>query len=187
MTENNDYSLIQACLRGEAFGFEELLNRYKNRIFSFAMRMVKNSEDAEDIAHEAFIKAFRSLNSYNSDYPFITWLFKITHNKCLDFLRVKKPNIISFDDDNVHFEPEDTNDSPEKALNLKIEYEEAENLLMSLPLLYRETLLLQYREDMTCKQISEIMGIPEGTVKIRLFRGKAMIKERFKTPENITR
>ncbi len=181
MTENNDYHLVQACLRGEAFGFEELLNRYKNRIFSFALRMVKNSEDAEDIAHEAFVKAFRSLNSYNSDYPFITWLFKITHNKCLDFLRAKKPNIISFDDDNVHFEPEHPNDSPENTLDLKIEYEQAENLLMSLPLLYREILLLQYREDMTCKQISEIMRIPEGTVKIRLFRGKAIIREKFKT------
>jgi RNA polymerase sigma-70 factor, ECF subfamily len=184
MTENNDNSLIQACLRGEAFGFEELLNRYKNRIFTFAYRLVKNAEDAEDIAHEAFVKAFRSLNSYNSDYPFITWLFKITHNKCIDFLRLKKPNIISFDDENVHYEPEDPNDSPEKALNFKLEYEEAENLLMSLPLLYRETVLLQYRENMTCKEISEIMMIPEGTVKIRLFRGKAIIRKRLETLES---
>ena len=181
MTENNDYYLVQSCLKGEASGFEQLLNRYKNRIFSFACRMVKNSEDAEDIAHEAFVKAFRSLSSYNSDYLFITWLFKITHNKCLDFLRSKKPNFISLDDDDVYFEPEHPSDSPENALDLKIEYEQAENLLMSLPLLYREALLLQYREDMTCKQISEIMRIPEGTVKIRLFRGKAIIKEKLKT------
>ena len=176
--ENTDIPLIQRCLANDSGAFEELLNRYKNQIFSFIFRMIRNPEDAEDLAQDTFIKAFRGLNSYNPSYPFITWLFRIAHNTCVDFLRAKKPQILSIDDENTP-DIADGPDSTHKTVELKLQQEDAEKLLAALPPLYSEVLLLQFREDMPIHQIAEILQIPEGTVKVRLFRAKALIRKRL--------
>ncbi|MCX5785203.1 MAG: RNA polymerase sigma factor [Elusimicrobia bacterium] len=176
--ENTDIPLIQRCLANDSGAFEVLLDRYKKQIFSFIFRLIRNPEDAEDLAQDTFIKAFRNLNSYNSSYPFITWLFRIAHNTCVDFLRAKKPQTLSIDDENTP-DIADGPDSTHKTVELKLQQEEAEKLLAALPPLYSEVLLLQFREDLPIKQIAEILQIPEGTVKVRLFRAKALIRKRL--------
>jgi len=181
--ENKDLSLIQRCLANDSGAFEELLNRYKNQIFSFIFRMIRNPEDAEDLAQDTFIKAFRGLNSYNPSYPFITWLFRIAHNTCVDFLRAGKPQTLSIDDENTP-DIADGPDSTHTAVDLKLRQEDAEKLLATLPPLYSEILLLQFREDMPIRQIAEILQIPEGTVKVRLFRAKALIRKKLEFAEN---
>ena len=177
--ENTDPPLIRRCLANDAAAFEELLNRYKNQIFSFILRLVRNPEDAEDLAQETFVKAFRGLNSYDTSRPFISWLFRIAHNTCVDFLRAKKPQALSIDDENTPDIP-DGPDSTHKTVELKIQQEEAEKLLAGLPPLYSEVLLLQFREEMPMRQIAEILQLPEGTVKVRLFRAKALIRKRLR-------
>ncbi|MFH1619480.1 MAG: RNA polymerase sigma factor [bacterium] len=177
---DNDFILVRRCLDNDTTAFEELLNRHKNRIFSFILRIIRNQEDAEDLAQETFIKAFRGLHSYNPAYPFITWLFRIAHNACMDFLRARKPQALSIDADN----PPDlpcAADSIGTAVDFTLRHEETEKLLASLPTIYAEILLLQYREDMTGQQIADVMQIPEGTVKVRLFRAKALMRNKLET------
>ncbi|HEY5038072.1 MAG TPA: sigma-70 family RNA polymerase sigma factor, partial [bacterium] len=82
-------------MRNEPEAFRRLLDRYKNRVFSLIYRMVQNPSDAEDLAQESFLKAFRNLRSYDPSRPFLTWLFKITHNTTIDFLRAQKPQALS--------------------------------------------------------------------------------------------
>ncbi len=178
--ETNDSVLIQRCLENDPQAFECILNNHKNRIYSFMLRMTGNARDAEDIAQETFIKAFRNLKSYNSSYSFSAWLFGIARNGCIDFLRSKKRGVVSIDDENFKEIP-DTANLIEEEVDCKIQQEKAEELIMSLPELYREVLLLSYKEELKGREIAEILRIPEGTVKVRLFRAKAFMKERLKT------
>lgn len=179
MANETDALLVRRCLGGDTSAFEKLLDCYKNQVFSLILRMVGNPQDAEDIAQETFIKAFRKLDTYDPSYPFITWLFRIAHNSCVDMLRARKPRSISLDDDDAPLEIADKSDSVEEAVGLKLEREQLERLLAELPPLYREALLLQYREGLSGREMASVLGIPEGTVKIRLFRAKALLRARL--------
>lgn len=179
MANETDALLVRRCLGGDASAFEELLDSYKNQVFSLILRMVGNPQDAEDIAQETFIKAFRKLETYDPSYPFITWLFRIAHNSSVDFLRARKPQAISIDDEDSPLEIEDKSDSVEAAVGQKLEREHIERLVASLPPLYREILLLQYQENLTGRELAEVLQIPEGTVKVRLFRAKALMRAKL--------
>ena len=181
MVDTND--LVRRCLEGDESAFEQLLDCYKDRIFSFILRLVQNQADAEDIAQTVFVKAFRNLQSYDQSRPFISWLFRIAHNCCIDFLRSKKEHV-SIDDEDHPIDIEDMSISTENVVARNFEQREAEALLASLPPLYREVLMLQYREDMGCSEIAVALGIPEGTAKARLFRARAALLEKMK-PEKV--
>jgi RNA polymerase sigma-70 factor (ECF subfamily) len=144
--------------------------------------MVQNPADAEDLAQESFLKAFKSLRSYDPSRPFLTWLFKITHNTTIDFLRAKKPQALSIHDEDNPIDLEDSRESPEELLETASQKERVEKLLDSLPLLYRQVLVLRHMEELDYREIGRIIGIPEGTVKIRLFRARElMLKKLEKT------
>ena len=180
MNHNHDILPVQRCLEGDTQAFAEIIDRYKNRIFSFTCRILQNTEDAREITQETFIKAFRSLNSYNPQYPFISWLFRIAHNSCIDYLRARAPHTLSIDDETSPIELEDFSCDCEEYVEFRLRQEEIEKLLASLAPLYREAILLQYKEDLTCREIAEVLQIPEGTAKIRLFRAKAILRKKLK-------
>ncbi|MFA5161931.1 MAG: RNA polymerase sigma factor [Elusimicrobiales bacterium] len=174
-----DERVLDNCLRGDEAAYEELLNIHKNRIFSFILRFAAAPEDAEDIAQTVFLKVFANLASYDRRRPFMTWLFAIAHNCCMDHLRKKRPEQLSLDDEERPLEIEDPSSSTEAAAARNFEHEEAEALLARLPPLYREALLLQYREGMGCSEIAAVLGVPEGTVKARLFRARALLMKKM--------
>ena len=169
-----EIELIRRCLGGENAAFAGILEIYQDRIYSFALRLLKNPQAAEDAAQETFVKSFRGLSSYDKTYPFASWLFRIAHNACMDALRAGN-RTVSMDD-------EDFPDLPDSAPGTEIRVAEAmdaeriEALLASLPPLYSEVLLLQYREGMGPADIARVMSVPEGTVKARLFRAREMAK-----------
>lgn len=181
MADTATLQLIQRCLAQDEEACGELLDLYKNQIFTFILRMAGDAADAEDLAQETFIKAFTRLDSYKPEYPFITWLFKIAHNTCLDHFRAKKPQALSIDDEDIPIELEDMAAGPDRLTEWKLQTEETERLLSSLPPLYREAMLLQYRDELTCREIAEVTQVPEGTVKIRLSRAKAMLRGKLET------
>ena len=179
LKQNYDSHCVRRCLNGDPEAFQELLDQYKNQIFSFLYRIVQNPSDAEDLAQESFIKAFRNLASYDLAHPFITWLFKIAHNTAIDFMRAKKPQALSIDDDDNPIEVEDAGHSLEKVLDLTFQKKLIEKLLAAIPPLYREALILRHQEGLDYEKISQILQIPEGTVKIRLFRARDILKRKL--------
>lgn len=179
MPQTDSLQLVQRCIAQDEEACGELLDLYKNQIFTFVLRMAGNPADAEDIAQETFVKAFTHLESYNPEYPLITWLFKIAHNTCLDHLRARKPQALSINDEDAPIDIADSAAGPDTVTEWKLQTEDTERLLASLPPLYREALLLQYRDELTCREIAEIVQAPEGTVKIRLSRAKAMLREKM--------
>lgn len=174
-----DIIAIHRCLNNEPAAFRELLERYKNQIFSLIVRLVQNPSDAEDIAQDAFIKAFKNLSSYDSNYPFITWLFKIAHNTTIDFIRAKKPAMVSIHDDENPIDMEEPGQPLEGALDSVLQQAFLDKLLAALPHLYREALVLRHKEGLDLKEIAQVLQIPEGTVKIRLFRARDMLRQKL--------
>lgn len=172
-----DIELISRCLGGDNAAFAGILEIYQDRIYSFALRLLKDPQAAEDAAQEAFVKAFRGLSSYNKTYPFASWLFRIAHNACMDTLRAGG-RTVSMDDEDFPDLP-DASPGAEIRVAEAIDAERIEALLSSLPPLYSEVLLLQYREGMGPAEISRVLDVPEGTVKARSFRAREMVKAKL--------
>ena len=93
----NDSELIKKAKHGDAKAYEGLLKKYKNSVYNLVYRMVRDVQEAEDLTQEAFIKAFNSLTSFNEEYAFSTWLYKIATNNCIDFFRKRKLQTYSLD------------------------------------------------------------------------------------------
>jgi len=173
-----DIELVRRCLGGDNSAFAGILEIYQDRIYSFALRLLKDQHAAEDAAQETFVKAFRGLSSYNSAYPFSSWLFRIAHNVAMDVLRAGNKTV-SMDEEDFHELPDPAR-SVEDSVAASIDAARIEALLGSLPPLYSEALLLAYREDMGPAEIARVIGAPEGTVKARLFRARELVKKGLK-------
>ena len=172
-----DIELARRCLAGDHSAFAGILELYQDRIYSFALRLLKNEPAAEDAAQETFVKAYRSLSSYNSAYPFSSWLFRIAHNNCMDVLRAGG-KMVSIDGDDFPDLP-DTSQGVADIVAASVDSARIEALLASLPPLYSEVLLLQYREDLGPAEIARVINAPEGTVKARLFRARELVKTKL--------
>lgn len=166
--------LVKRCLGGDNTAFAGLLELYQDRIYSFALRLLKDPVAAEEAAQEAFVKAFRGLSSYNNAYPFSSWLFRIAHNACMDALRAGN-RTVSLDGEDFPDLP-DPSAGVEAKVSDSLDSEHIEAMLASLPPIYSEVLLLAYRENMGPAEIAAVTGAPEGTVKARLFRARELIK-----------
>lgn len=175
---DNDKELLGRCLAGDNASFGGVIDAYQDRIYGFALRLLQDPAAAEEAAQETFVKAFRALPSYNIDQPFAPWLFRIAHNSCMDALRAGGRT--------VSMDTEDFPDLPDKAQGVDeavgdaLDTARIEALLASLPTIYSEALLLQYREDMGPAEIARVTGVPEGTAKARLFRGRELIKAKLR-------
>lgn len=176
MMPETDIELLRRCLGGDNAAFAGIIEIYQDRVYSFALRLLKDQPAAEEAAQETLVKAFRGLSSYNSAYPFASWLFRIAHNVCMDALRAGG-RTVSLDGENFPDLPDPARFEDDVAEGLDSERIEA--LLASLPPLYSEALLLAYREDMGPAEIARIMGVPEGTIKARLFRARELIKAKL--------
>jgi len=173
-----DLDAVRRCLRGETSAFGELLKRYKLRVFSYLLRVVRNPSDAEDLAQETFLKAYGGLGSYDPLHPFLTWLFRIAHNCAVDFLRRRRPEELSLEGEEP-LEVPDPASSPERTAEAASAKDCVDQALACLPAPYREALVLRHKEGLDYRSMSEVLGIPEGTVKIRIFRGRDLLRKRL--------
>jgi RNA polymerase sigma-70 factor (ECF subfamily) len=183
----DDKELVARALEGDEPAFRELLERFRRPVFSLVYRMIGDREQAEDLAQESFVKAFNNLDSYNPNYRFSSWLFKIANNHAIDHLRRARLATVS-----IHGSPHAANaereeetrivleshdESPEQemlALELGSEIEEAIAQLRSD---YRTAVILRHIENRPYEEIAEIMEVPIGTVKTFLHRARAELRE----------
>lgn len=175
----DDAALVGRCLGGDNAAFDKLIDRYKRQVYSVIYRMVRNPADAEDIAQDSFIKAYRALPSYDDNYPFITWLFKIAHNTAIDHLRANKTQALSLDVEESPLEGECSDETLMESVDALSDKSMLDRALATLPPVYREILALRHQQEFSYSEISETLGIPEGTVKIRLFRARNLMKEKM--------
>ncbi len=185
-SKSEDMRLIKQALKGNQSAFEQLMKKYIGYTRNLVYRMISNREDMEDLTQEAFIKAFNSLDKFDSQFAFSTWLYKIATNNCIDYLRKKKLNTysidkdISSDDDNMQFEIPDSNYLPDRDIiddERKVILEKA---IEQLPARYKKVILLRHRDELEYEEIAKKLKLPIGTVKAHIFRGRELLNKYLK-------
>lgn len=175
-----DFVLVQKATKGDQKAYTELLDRYRDAIYFMLLKMVNNASDAEDLTIEAFGKAFKNIDQYAPNYAFSTWLFKIATNNCIDFIRKKKANTISLDqnDDEDDKAPTDIMANvldPEESLIKEQKLKLMRSIVSRLKPRYRKLIELRYFKEYSYDEISEELELPIGTVKAQLFRARELL------------
>jgi RNA polymerase sigma factor (sigma-70 family) len=175
-----DNEIISRVLQGEQSAYAELVNRYQNYVFTLILRMIKSREDAEEIAQDVFVKAFRSLADFRGESKFSTWLYTITNTTSITFLRKKKLEVHSLDNEKV-FEVADSKDSGLRA-NL-VEQKSRVNMVNEAIAMLSpddaEIITLFYKAEQNLEEISRILRLETNTVKVRLHRARTRLKEKM--------
>jgi len=180
-----DKQLIKKVKKGNHEAFSRLVDLYKSQVYNICLRMVKIPAEAEDLAQEAFIRAYTNIEKYEIDKKFSTWLYRIATNLSIDYLRKKRPSVYLDADlpgtEGVTAQSQLSSEEPLPEDKL-VQKEAGESLLdeiNQLPPKYRAALVLKYMEDLSIKEMSEILDIPVPTVKTRIHRGREALKERL--------
>jgi len=178
----NDSEIIDKVLSGDQQAYALLVDRYQNYVFTLALRFTKNREDAEEISQDIFIKAYRSLSDFRGAAKFSTWLYTIVNNTCISFLRKKKLEVHSLDNEKV-FEVADNQDSGMRAnmIEQKSKIAMVNKAIALLSTDDAEIITLFYKSEQTLEEISNILGLETNTAKVRLHRARARLKEKMET------
>jgi len=181
-----DYNLIEKAIKGDQSSYDRLMKKYYKLVHNLIYRMIYNKEDVEDLTQEAFIKAFNSLEKFDHQFAFSTWLYKIASNNCIDYLRKKKLNTISIDkefdseDEDLRFEIPDNDYKPDKNILDTERKKILEDAIESLPEKYKTVILLRHQDEMEYEEIAKKLSIPLGTVKAHIFRGRELLNRYLK-------
>ncbi len=170
MDETDAARLVLESRRGSKESFEKLLTLYEKPVFNVAYRILNDYEYARDVTQSVFLKAYENLDSFDQKYRFFSWIYRIAVNESINLRNSKRPlqNV-----KNERFEDQDT---PERALS-RMELEEVvQASLMSLEVDYRLVIVIRHFHDCTYRDISEILDIPEKTVKSRLFTARSLLR-----------
>jgi len=173
--------MIQAALRGDDRAYQKLMRKYHDQIFNFIYRMIHDREQVEDLTQEAFIKAFGSLRSFNEEFAFSTWLYKIATNNCIDYIRKRKLQMYSIDkpvesrDSEYTFELPDESSEADKSLISSQRAHLLREAIARLPEKYRRVIQLRHVEEKSYEEIAKNLKLPIGTVKAHIFRARELL------------
>ncbi|UTW63015.1 sigma-70 family RNA polymerase sigma factor [bacterium SCSIO 12741] len=183
-----DYQLVRRAVEdGDEKAYAEIMSRYREPIYYMLLKMVNNEIDAEDLTIEAFGKAFKRLHQYSPSHAFSTWLYKIATNNCIDFIRKKRGQTLSIDQEfgsdeggGYKVELPSSNLTPEEKTIKDQKIELMRQVVTYLKPRYRNLIELRYFKEYSYQEISEEVDIPLGTVKAQLFRAKELLYEILK-------
>lgn len=177
---------IMQVLKGDQSAYGEIVEIYKDKVFQLCYRILGNRHEAEDMAQEAFIRAYVNIASFNIDLKFSTWLYRIATNLCIDRIRKKKPDYyldaeVSGTDGLTMYSQiaSDTILPEDEVENLELQ-ETIQREITKLPEKYRSVIVLKYIEELSLNEISEILDIPLGTVKTRIHRGREALRHQLR-------
>lgn len=173
MGNSRDHALITRCQRGDRRALEELLEKYQRPVYNAAFRMLGNPEDASDVTQAVFLKVFEHLDRYDPEYKFFSWIYRIAINESINqFKRAKREAEL---DDN---QPSPGRGPTEEA-ELDADSRRVQEALMTLQEDYRMVIVLRHFSELSYREISEVLHIPEITVKSRLYTARQLLKDRL--------
>lgn len=171
MTENTDNDLVRACLNGNSAAYEGLIDKYQKAIFNTALRLVNDRDEAKDITQEVFIRAYENLRKFKPEFKFFSWIYKMTLNQSINVINRRKhkttlgTDLISPDKD------------PETRLNGKRLIKKVQDAIAELSIDLRMVIILRHFADLSYRELSFVLDIPEKTVKSRLFTARQRLGE----------
>jgi RNA polymerase sigma factor (sigma-70 family) len=179
-TGPSDSEIISLVLSGDHNAYATLVDRYKSYVFTLTLRFTKNREDAEEVSQDIFIKAYRSLADFKGAAKFSTWLYTIVNTTCITFLRKKRLEVKSLDDEKT-FEVADSQDSGFRA-NV-VEQKSRQNMVNQAIAMLNpddaEIITLFYKNEQSLEEISHILGLEVNAAKVRLHRARGRLKEKM--------
>lgn len=178
----NDNELISRVLSGDQKAYAGLVSRYQSYVFTLALRMVKSREDAEEVAQDSFIKAYKYLGDFKGSSKFSTWLYTIVNNTAISFLRKKKVEIHSLDNEKV-FEVADSKESGMGAnmIEQKSKMAMVNEAIAMLNPDDAQIITLFYKAEQSLEETAQILGIEINAAKVRLYRARTRLKEKMET------
>lgn len=176
---------IAQVIKGDQDAFAEIVELYQHKLYQICYRMLGNKHEAEDIAQEAFMRAYVNIHTFDQKRKFSTWLYRIATNLCIDRIRKKKPDyhldaeVRGAEGLNMYSSIANDDQLPEDEL-VKMEVQERVQYEISrLPDKYRAAIVLKYIEELPLAEISEILDLPLGTVKTRIHRGREALRKQL--------
>lgn len=176
---------INEVLKGNQEAFEEIVTLFQHRLYHVCYRMLGNRQEAEDIAQEAFVRAYINIHTFDQKRKFSTWLFRIATNLCIDRIRKKKPdyyldaNVPGTEGLTMYSQIASDEELPEEEVEKMETQERIQYEIGRLSDRYRSVIVLRYIEELPLKEISEILELPLGTVKTRVHRGRAALRKQM--------
>jgi RNA polymerase sigma factor (sigma-70 family) len=172
----SDQEIIESVKKGNHSDYAILIDRYKNKAYSMLTRMLKNRMEAEEVLQDCFLKAFKGLNNFKGDSKFSTWFYKIVYNSALSRLSIQKrkteSEMSSVDDHFDLISEYDYNLTEQKDLSLYIK-----EMVDKLPSNYASVISMFYLENLSCEEISEVMGTSVNNVKVMLHRSRSALRD----------
>lgn len=181
-TTPTDIELIQQIINGNQQAYAEIVKRYQDYVFTLTLRFIKNREDAEEVAQDVFVKAYRSLSDFRGASKFSTWLYTIVYTTSITFLRKKKMEVNSLDDEKT-FELADSQDSGFRANQVE-QKSKIKMVTEAIKLLSADDvriITLFYKAEQSLEEIAKILGMETNTVKVKLHRARGRLKEKMQT------
>ncbi|WP_096438258.1 RNA polymerase sigma factor SigW [Alteribacter populi] len=179
--------IIMEVKKGNQQAFGELVELYKDKVYQISYRMLGNVHEAQDVAQEAFLRAYTNIDSYDMNRKFSTWLFRIATNLSIDRIRKKKPDFhlddrVSGTEDLTYYSQIAADEELPEDKVIQFETQDwIQNEISQLPPKYRSAIILKYLEDLSLKEISEILNLPVATVKTRIHRGREALRKKLRS------
>jgi len=173
MGERRDFALVERCRKGDRQALEALIREYQKPVYNVAWRILGNPDDAADATQAAFLKAFENLDRYDPSYKFFSWIYRIAINESIN-LRKRNRELQLLDENQPAADagPDSTAEAGDLAQGIQ-------DGLMALTDDYRTVVVLRHFSDLSYREISEVLEIPEKTVKSRLYSARQLMKDRL--------
>lgn len=179
--QETDLALINAVLNGNTAVYSDLVKRHQRFVFTLALRFTKNREDAEEVAQDCFVKAYRALGTFRQTSKFSTWLYTITYTSAMTALRKKKLSTVSLDDDEYTIQPINSSaDNDADAIEKKSAYVYLNQAIESLLPDDAAIITLFYKGEQSLEEIGKALLMDPNTVKVKLHRARLRLKEKLK-------
>ena len=176
MEPQSDTDLIAKCIAGEIEVYQVLVDRYSSRIVNVAYMMIGDRHEAEDVAQDAFVRAYKALPKFQHKAKFSSWLYQIALNLCKDFLKSKARSIKKMDDEKLQALEKRMEGSVSQVL-LEAELSEGiRDVIYGLPELYREVFVLRHLQGVDYDDVAEITNVPADTVRVRAYRARELLR-----------
>jgi RNA polymerase sigma-70 factor, ECF subfamily len=172
MNAHDDAALVRETLAGNQRAYETLVRQYEKPIYNLALRMLKDRDDAMDVAQTVFVKAYEKLGSYNEKHGFFSWIYRIAINESINFAKRLKRQDEYESGVTAALAP-----TQEDQRSADVLGEEIDRAIEMLKLDYRMVIVLKHFHDFSYGEMAEVLGIPEKTVKSRLFSARQQLKE----------
>lgn len=185
MAQQTDEELVAAILAGEEDLFRQIVERYQGRVVNYLHRLLRDLEEAHDLAQEVFLRIYRALDRFDPSYKFSTWLFRVAQNAAIDRIRKRRLKLVSIhrqdtmESDGGEWDFPSPDRDPYGHLRNRERWEAIQAAIGELAEEYQELIVLRHFGELSYEEIAQLKGMPLGTVKNKLFRGRQMLKGRL--------